>query len=166
MSDVSENRNDLDGEWRKSMDHRAYMNLVMFGISWLCVILIAPFAVQIVLNTRTLSPTQSLNLATGLLDKRVSRGHFSNDADDWFVARITAGTLPADLVDRYYLEYLELRIDAPSSAIVGRRISIGFESSYRQGNAFVNPGPSTIFGEIMTEDSWRAWYCRCSDLRA
>lgn len=106
----------------------------------------------IVLNTRTLSPTQSLNLATGLLDKRVSRGHFSNDADDWFVARITAGTLPADLVDRYYLEYLELRIDAPSSAIVGRRISIGFESSYRQGNAFVNPGPSTIFGEIMTDE--------------
>ncbi|MHC4080938.1 MAG: hypothetical protein ACYS15_10705 [Planctomycetota bacterium] len=56
------------------------------------------------LATRVLTADQEVDLAWGLLDKRLDRGGLSRDADAWLEATMDSGRLPETLVDRYYDE--------------------------------------------------------------
>ncbi len=83
------------------------------------------------LGTRTLTPTQETTLARGLLDLRRRRGFLDNTAEAWIEKHALSGTMPADLLERYYGEWLDLWLVAPDSAKVGEWITFGLSSQYR-----------------------------------
>jgi hypothetical protein len=53
------------------------------------------------LGSRLLTPGQEIELARGLLDKRLERRCLSRDAQAWLETAIAGGRLPEALVDRY-----------------------------------------------------------------
>jgi hypothetical protein len=84
-----------------------------------------------VLSNRTLSQKQKLKLAEGLLAKRSKRQYLGNDEEAWFEAAVLNGELPRDIVERYFRGMLEVWIDAPDNATLGRPLSIGLGSDHR-----------------------------------
>jgi len=67
------------------------------------------------LATRQLTPEQERAIAAALLDHRLRRRWIGSDADAWLSGMIVAGTLPPDLLQRYYHETPCVWIDAPST---------------------------------------------------
>jgi hypothetical protein len=60
------------------------------------------------LRARALAPEQVRTLASGLLDSRLNgEWHWSRDDELWIDAQVAAGTLPPDLVERYFGEMVE-----------------------------------------------------------
>jgi len=95
------------------------------------------------LRSRTLSKDQTLRLATGLIDRRLKQGSLSNEDVLWIDAQIVAGTLPQELVDRYFREMLEISILAPATVKVNESVTLAMSTRYRH---YTQPGPLVLFG--------------------
>lgn len=97
------------------------------------------FAAWAELNTRTLSAEQRVQLARRLLDaRRGSRLWF--DAANFLEAEVTAGTLPPELVERYYAEMFTVRLSTPARARVGE----AFDVRLVEGMAWDTPGHRVV----------------------
>lgn len=77
------------------------------------------------LSRRSLSDEQRARLAAGLLEKRLRKGHLSDDGEAWFAGEIAAQRLAPDMAERFYSEMFDMWIDAPAAARVGDTINIG-----------------------------------------
>ncbi len=62
------------------------------------------------INARTLTPEQTLRLADGLLDLRLRHGHLYRLASTWLEGQVSSGSLPPELVERFYVEMFELEL--------------------------------------------------------
>jgi hypothetical protein len=103
------------------------------------------------LRTRTLTPAQEKRLTIGLLDKRINRAWLTLDDDNWLVAQIVAGKMPAELRDRYYREMLDLELIAPASAKVGQEITLAVKGKSR-GAPSTNPAAALYMGGYYIND--------------
>ncbi|MCC6907609.1 MAG: hypothetical protein IT430_06695 [Phycisphaerales bacterium] len=84
------------------------------------------------LGNRTLAPEQRDRLAELLLDQRLEVSYFSaTDGAAWIESQISAGTLPAELTERFFREALALRLDGPESARVGEECTVAVEGARR-----------------------------------
>ena len=86
------------------------------------------------IQRRQLTPAQELQLAGGLLDRRLRRDYLDSTAGGWLWTRVSTGVLPDDLIERYYREMLEVWIDAPATARVGEPFQVSIGSNYRSSN--------------------------------
>ncbi|MCI0631128.1 MAG: hypothetical protein L0Y44_10810 [Phycisphaerales bacterium] len=107
------------------------------------------------LNSRTLSRAQSLRLAEALLDKRIRKGYFSADADNWLVTQIASGSLPQPLVERYYREALDVWIVAPAKSKVNESVTVAIGTRDRHASS-TNPKPVALIAGFLFGDNGQA----------
>jgi len=87
------------------------------------------------LKSRTLTPTQELRLAEGLLDRRVRTGHLSGDDHTWLEQALAAGRLPESIRQRYYDEMFVAWLDAPSQVRRGQPFHVALGSDARNADS-------------------------------
>lgn len=75
----------------------------------------------------SITPEQALRLEEGILDQRINGGILSGACGKWLDARVIAGTMPANLVERYYEESFELILDGPKQARPGQKILVNLK---------------------------------------
>lgn len=103
------------------------------------------------LNSRTLTPSQTLTLAEALLDKRLRKASFSADADNWLTAQIAADSLPKPLIERYYREALEIWIIAPKKVTLNESITLAIGTRLRF-TASTNAKPVALIAGFFVGD--------------
>lgn len=89
------------------------------------------------LSKRPLTPRQEARLARGLIDLRARRGFVGMEAEPWLEKFAASGAMPAHLLERYYAEWLEIRLVVPGSVRVGEWVHAGIAAQHRGniGNA-------------------------------
>jgi len=97
------------------------------------------------LQRRQLTPEQTIELAEGLLERRLRKGHLGYDEGAWMWAQISAGALPAELIDRFYRETADVWVDAPENSRMGDSLTVRLASETRT----TAPSPTFHLYEIV-----------------
>jgi hypothetical protein len=86
------------------------------------------------LTGRTLTDEQRLTLARDLLKLRREVSYFSaTPGAAWLEQEVLQGTLPDDIVERYYRDWLRFELRAPGRARVGEAVVIRAPARLRRG---------------------------------
>ncbi|MGD8452537.1 MAG: hypothetical protein PVJ57_12020 [Phycisphaerae bacterium] len=101
---------------------------------------------------RRLSPEQRRQLAVGLLDKRLEQDYLDMVQGGWLWGQVSASLLPPDVTERYYGEMLDVRIDAPATAVVGEPLHVHLSSTYRRSRTPFGLDPAVYFGGFFFGD--------------
>ncbi len=90
------------------------------------------------LQTRTLTPTETETLFRGMLELRDTKGYVSPEAEGWLDATAIAQAVPADAIEHYYANMLDVWLAAPDvvSRLEGGSFRFGFGADHR-GNISV-----------------------------
>lgn len=104
------------------------------------------------IQRRQLTSEQELQLAGGLLDRRLRRDYLDSAAGGWLWTRVSTGVFPDDLIERYYREMLEVWIDAPATATVGQPVRVSIDSDYRRSNPPTGINEIVYFGGFFQGD--------------
>lgn len=89
------------------------------------------------LNSRTLTPAEHDLLAQKLLELRRAQGYLYGPPAAWLSTAVTAGTISKPLIQQYYDDWFEPRIDVPAQARVNQSVPIRMAAEERRG------GPNT-----------------------
>lgn len=82
------------------------------------------------LASRTLTPAQTADLARRLLDRRAAdRFSLGVEGKQWLDAQVTAGTLPADLRERFFAEMFMGGVHAPARVRAGEPFTVGLRDT-------------------------------------
>jgi len=82
------------------------------------------------LSKRAITPEQRARLATRLLDvRRAGPYRLTVEGKQWLDAEIAAGTLPADVRERFFAEMFTGGIDAPDRVRVGEPFEVAFRDT-------------------------------------
>ncbi|MFM9995385.1 MAG: hypothetical protein ACKVU4_06240 [Phycisphaerales bacterium] len=102
------------------------------------------------LNTRTLTPDDEVRLARGLIELRARQHYMDPAAETWLDAYAKSGGMPADLLERFCAEWLDLWLVAPARVRVGESVTIGLAGDYR-GNIGAAGGGAALVARIVFE---------------
>ena len=104
------------------------------------------------IRRRQLTPEQQLQLAVGLLDKRLREEYLDSTEGGWLWTMVSTSALPNDLIERYYREMLEVWIDAPATTTVGTPFSVSLGSTFRYSDLPVGIDEVVYFGGFFVGD--------------
>ncbi len=103
---------------------------------------------------RPLTAKQELELAELLLDKRVRFGGLSFGGENWMREYIERPTCPEELIDRYFMEVLEVQVLGPSRASAGEFVDFQLIAKYRGSQLQLSGQPLTVYiAGFITDES-------------
>ncbi len=76
------------------------------------------------LMSRTLSPQQTTELFDGLLIRRSSGRHIDATEAAWLDQQVIASAVAPELIQRYFVEMIEFRIEGPSTTEFGSEVTL------------------------------------------
>ncbi|MCH7603112.1 MAG: hypothetical protein IIB54_10120 [Planctomycetes bacterium] len=94
-----------------------------------------------------LTPQQELQLAKCLLDRRLRFGDMSSLGGGWLYSKMTAGSIPEDLVERFYSEELDVELTSPAQAKVGEDVVVEMRTVNRNSFAAGVPDCHVYLGD-------------------
>ena len=104
------------------------------------------------IQRRQLTPEQQRQLAVGLLDKRLRDEYLDNTECGWLWTMVSTSALPDDLIERYCRETLEVWINTPATATVGKPFNVSLGSIFRRNNSPAGFDEVVYFGGFFVGD--------------
>lgn len=104
------------------------------------------------LTSRSLDADDEKRLAAALLDQRLKTDYLDTARGAWLWSRVTSGTLPEALADRYFHEMFESEIVVDSQAQVGVPMRIRLQPRYRYSHMPMGVDDVVYFGGFFVGD--------------
>ena len=101
----------------------------------------------------TLTREQKIELAAGLLDRRLESHYLDNNAALWLETQIAAGALPAELVGRCYDEMVDLRLAGRETVREGQPLDVRLEATNAHHGGIGRLDAVVAFGGFHVDDS-------------
>jgi|GEM_PF-5920974 DNA-directed RNA polymerase subunit RPC12/RpoP len=110
------------------------------------------------LKKRSLTADEELRLAEKLLQLRRDHGYLYGEPAMWLGAAVQAGSLPAELIERYYDDWFEPRLAGPDTVAVNAPITLRIDAVERRGGPntwmYILLGPVTVDGVEVTDSNY------------
>ena len=104
------------------------------------------------IGRRQLTSEQVLQLARGLLEKRLREDYLNRTEGGWLWTQVSTAALPNELVQRYYQEMLDVWIDPPEKAKVGQVVQLSLGAEFRSSNPPRSIKEVVYFGGFYVDD--------------